>query len=148
MSRVTLSVLAAAAVSLSAGTAYAGCGCSADVGYVSSYTVVQPAPRLVTVQPAPVVVAVPQPPVVVRTVTPVVQQYVVNQGPVYSGPMLTDYNPAIYYPPKVVPTYPYVGGHRWAGYGRAYAPRPYHARPAYHRHHHHRHGHPPISRYN
>jgi len=74
---------------------------------------------------------------------PVVQQYVVNQGPVYSGPALTDYRYGTYYAPRAVGAYPYVARARW-GYGprRYYAPR-----RAYHRPYHHRH-HGPISVYN
>jgi hypothetical protein len=63
---------------------------------------VQAAP--VVVQAAPIVV---QQPVVVRQPVivqqqPVVQQYVVNQGPVYSGPALTDYRYGTYYAPRAV----------------------------------------------
>ena len=120
MSRVTL-VLFAAAVSLTAaGSATAGgCGCS---GGSYGYAVAQP--QLVYVQPAPVLVQVQQPPVLV-------QQYVVNQGPVYSGPNLTDYQPAAYYEPRAVRAYPHMGGgYRWAGYRE----------PGY-RHHGRHHGH-------
>jgi hypothetical protein len=72
-----------------------------------------------------------------------VQQYVVNQGPVYSGPALSDPRYGTYYAPRAVGAYPYVSG-RW-GYGhrRAY----YAPRRAYHRHHYHRH-HGPISVHN
>ena len=132
MSRVAFSILAAAAVSIMVvGSAQAGCGCNAD--YAPATVVVQPAPRFVTIQPPPVVVAIQQPRIVVQTV-PVVQQYVVNQGPVYAGPMLTDYNPQIYYAPRAVGAYPYVSG----GYRSAYAPRPRYHQPYR--------GYPPISR--
>ncbi len=134
MSRVTFSLFAAAAVTLTAvGAAQAGCGCGSDFGFAAPAYVVQPAPQLVTVQPPPVTVAVQPPPYIVQA-APIVQQYIVNQGPVYSGPMLTDYNPSIYYAPRAVGAYPYVSG----GYGPGYAPRP---RPYPYR------GYPPISRY-
>ena len=133
MSRVAFSILAAAAVSIMVvGSAQAGCGCNAD--YAPATVVVQPAPRFVTIQPPPVVVAIQQPRIVVQTV-PVVQQYVVNQGPVYAGPMLTDYNPQIYYAPRAVGAYPYVSG----GYRSAYAPRARYRQPYR--------GYPPVSRY-
>lgn len=154
MSRVTFSLLAAAAVTVAAaGTANAQCcssgfAFSAPVAYSggccnSGYAyAVQAAP--VVVQAAPIVV---QQPVVVRQPVivqqqPVVQQYVVNQGPVYAGPGLTDYRIGTYYGPRSVGAYPYAG-HRWGhGYRRAYyGPRPYH-----HRHYHRHHG--PISVYN
>lgn len=136
MSRVAFSILAAAAVSITVvGSAQAGCGCNAD--YAPATVVVQPAPRYVTVQPPPVVIAIQQPPMVVQT-APIVQQYVVNQGPLYAGPMLTDYNPAIYYAPRAVGGFPYVsGGYRSYRSRAAYAPRPY--RPYR--------GYPPIRRY-
>ncbi|ARQ01293.1 hypothetical protein [Pseudorhodoplanes sinuspersici] len=128
MSRVAFSILAAAAISVSAvGSAQAGCGCNTD--YAVASVVVQPAPVLV--QPAPVMVAVQPPPVLVQP-APIVQQYVVNQGPLYAGPMLTDYNPAIYYAPRAVGGFPYVSGYR-----AAYGPRPY--RPYR--------GYPPLRRY-
>lgn len=180
MSRVTLSFLAAAAMTIAAaGTANAQC---CGTGYVAAAPVVsysypsaccnsgfaftgtfagiggccgagvavQAAP--VVVQAAPVVVQQPvivRQPVVVQPV-PVVQQYVVNQGPVYSGPGLSDPRYGTYYAPRAVGAYPYVaGGARWGyGYRRAYyGPRPYyHARRAYHRHYHRHHG--PISVHN
>ena len=141
MSRVAFSILAAAAVSATVvGSAQAGCGCNTDYAPASvvvqqppRYVTVQPAPQLVMVQPPPVVVAIQQPRIVVQT-APVVQQYVVNQGPVYAGPMLTDYNPQIYYAPRAVGAYPYVSG----GYRSAYAPRPRYHQPYR--------GYPPISR--
>lgn len=170
MSRVTLSLLAAAAMTVAAaGTANAQC-CGSSFGYNVGYGAgfgysgggccntapvvsfgtgccntgyaVQAAP--VVVQAAPVVV---QQPVVVRQPVivqqqPVVQQYVVNQGPVYSGPALSDYRYGTYYAPRAVGAYPYVARARW-GYGHRrayYGPRPYHRH--YHRHH------GPISVYN
>lgn len=133
MSRVAFSILAAAAVSISAvGAAQAGCGCNAD--YAPAAVVMQPAPQFVTLQPPPVVIAVQPQPVIVQA-APIVQQYVVNQGPLYAGPMLTDYNPAIYYAPRAVGGYPYVSG----GYRAAYAPRPRYHQPYR--------GYPPIRRY-
>jgi hypothetical protein len=136
MSRVAFSFLAAAAVSLTAvGSAQAGCGCNTD--YAPAAFVVQPAPQFVTIQPAPVVVAIQPPPVLVQP-APIVQQYVVDQGPRYSGPMLTDYYPQTYYAPRAVGGFPYVGGgYRSYGHRAAYAPRPYH---------HHYRGYPPIRR--
>jgi hypothetical protein len=162
MSRVTLSFLAAAAMTVAAaGTAnaqccgsgfgynaaayygYSGGGCcntapvvSFGSGCCNTGYAVQAAP--VVVQAAPVVV---QQPVVVRQPVivqqqPIVQQYVVNQGPVYSGPALTDYRYGTYYAPRAVGAYPYVARARW-GYGprRAYwGPRRAYHRP-YHRHH-------------
>lgn len=133
MSRVAFSILAAAAVSVAAvGSAQAGCGCSAD--YAPASVIVQPAPRFVIMQPPPVVVAVQPQPVIVQA-APIVQQYVVNQGPLYAGPMLTDYNPAIYYAPRAVGGFPYVAG----GYRAAYAPRQRYHQPYR--------GYPPIRRY-
>jgi hypothetical protein len=170
MSRVTLSLLAAAAATIAAaGTAHAQCCntgfafsapvvsyqsgcCNSGFGFAAQAApvVVQAAP--VVVQAAPVVVQQPvivQQPVVVQQ-QPVVQQYVVNQGPVYSGPGLSDPRFGTYYAPRAIGAYPYVAGvgGRW-GYRRAhYGPRPYwHARRAYHRHYHHRH-HGPISVHN
>lgn len=166
MSRVTLSLLAAAAISVAAaGTADAQCcgsgfafpapiasGCCGG-GYAvqAAPVVVQAAP--VVVQAAPIVVQQPvivKQPVIVQQ-QPVVQQYVVNQGPVYSGPALSDPRYGVYYAPRPVGASPYVAGlgGRW-GYRRAYyGPRPYwHARRAYHRHHYHHphpHHHAPIS---
>lgn len=164
MSRVTLSLLAAAAVTFgAAGTAnaqccnsgfafgssfaYSGGGCcGASFGVQAAPVVVQAAP--VVMQAAPIVVQQPvivRQPVVVQP-QPVVQQYVVNQGPVYAGPGLTDYRYGTYYAPRAVGAYPYVGGHRWGyGYRRAHwAPRPHYHRP-HHPHHPH---HGPISVYN
>ena len=154
MSRVTLSLLAAAAITFAAaGTASAQC-CNSGFAFGASpfaYSgggccgtgyVVQAAP--VVVQAAPVVVQQPvivQQPVVIQQ-QPIVQQYVVNQGPVYSGPALTDYRAPTYYAPRAVGAYPYVaGGARW-GYRRGY----YAPRRAYHGHYRRHHG--PISVYN
>ncbi len=164
MSRVTFSLLAAAAVTLAAaGTAnaqccnsgfafgapfaYSGGGCC-NAGYAvqAAPVVMQAAP--VVVQAAPIVV---QQPVIVRQPVivqqqPVVQQYVVNQGPVYSGPALTDYRDPTWYAPRAVGAYPYVAGlgGRY-GYRRAYYDAP---RRHYHRNYHHRRHHGPISVYN
>jgi hypothetical protein len=164
MSRVTLSLFAAAAAIFAAsGTANAQCcgtgyvaaapvvsysypsaccnsgfaftGTFAGIGGCCGTGVVQAAP--VVVQAAPVVVQQPvivKQPVVVQPV-PVVQQYVVNQGPVYSGPGLSDPRYGTWYAPRAVGAYPYVSGH---GYRRAYYG---------HRYHHHRY-HRPISVYN
>lgn len=146
MSRVTLVLFAAAVVSLTAaGSATAGgCGCSGNsYGYAVAQPVyMQPAPQVVAVQPPPVLVQVQQPPVLV-------QQYVVNQGPVYSGPNLTDYQPAAYYEPRAVRTYPYMGGgYRWAGYREpAYRHHGHHRRHHWHGHGHHRHHGAPLRRY-
>ena len=148
MSRVTFSLLAAAAVTLAAaGTANAQCcnsgfGFSAPVysggGCCGTSFAVQAAP--IVVQAAPIVV---QQPVIVQQ-QPVVQQYVVNQGPVYSGPALTDYRDPTWYAPRAVGAYPYVAGlgGRY-GYRRAY----YNA-PRRHYHHNHPRYHRPISVYN
>ena len=161
MSRVTFSLLAAAAVTFAAaGTAnaqccnsgfafsapvYSGGGCC-NTGYAvqAAPVVMQAAP--VVVQAAPVVV---QQPVIVRQPVivqqqPIVQQYVVNQGPVYSGPALTDYRDPLWYAPRAVGAYPYVAGlgGRY-GYRRAY----YNA-PRRHYHHNHPRYHRPISVYN
>jgi hypothetical protein len=178
MSRVTLSLFAAAAMTLAAaGTAnaqccssgfgsyaYAGYGsygyggggcCNSGFAFAGSGCcnsgfgyAVQAAP--VVVQAAPVVV---QQPVVVRQPVivqpqPVVQQYVVNQGPLYAGPALSDYRYGTYYGPRAVGAYPYVG-HRWGhGYRRAY----YGPRPYWHArrsyHRHHYRHHGPVSVYN
>jgi hypothetical protein len=169
MSRVTLSLLAAAVMSFaaagtanaqccnsgfgfSAPVAYSGGGCCnsgfafAGAGCCNTGYAVQAAP--IVVQAAPVVVQQPvivRQPVIVQQQA-VVQQYVVNQGPVYSGPGLSDPRYGTYYAPRAVGAYPYVAGlgGRW-GYRRAhYGPRPYH-RP-YHHHHPRHHG--PISVYN
>jgi hypothetical protein len=165
MSRVTLSLVAAAAVTLAAvGTASAQCCgagyvaaapvvsysypsacCNSGFGFTGTFggvssgccgtgVVVQAAP--VVVQAAPVVV---QQPVIVRQPVivqqqPVVQQYVVNQGPVYSGPALSNPRYGTYYAPRAVGAYPYVSGPRRAYYGARY-------------HHHHRYQRP-ISVYN
>lgn len=161
MFRVTLSVLAVAAATLaSAGSANAQCCasgglftsgwagtsgwvgtsgwgggcCNSGYSYSVAPVVVQAQP--VVVQAPPVVV---QQPVVVMQAQPVVQQYVVNQGPVYSGPG-TIGRGAYYYPPRAVGAYPYVGRYRWGGYYRRAAwggPRYGH----YHRYH------GPIRRY-
>ncbi len=145
MSRVTLELFVAAAASLAASSASAGCcGSCCSSGYATTYALVQPAPQIVAVQPAPVLVQVQQPPILVQQVAPV-PQYVVNQGPVYAGPGLTDYGPAIYRAPRGIAPYPYVG-HRWHGYRRA----AWHHRPHGYmrRHHHHYHGHhAPLRRY-
>ncbi|HWV52808.1 hypothetical protein [Pseudorhodoplanes sp.] len=174
MSRVTLSLLAAAAMTfVAAGSANAQCCnsgfampvvsypsacCNSGFAFGGGYAVqaapvvVQAAPVVVQAQPVvvqqPVIVKQPvlvQQPVVVQQ-QPVVQQYVVNQGPVYSGPGLSDPRYGTYYAPRAVGAYPYAAGlgGRW-GYRRAYyGPRPHwHARRAYHRHYHHNHG--PIS---
>jgi hypothetical protein len=96
----------------------------------------------IVVQAAPVVVQQPvlvQQPVVVQQV-PVVQQYLVNQGPVYSGPG-TVIRPAYYNPPRAIGAYPYAGYRR-----AAWGPRPYWRGHRYHPHHPHHGG--PISRYN
>ena len=163
MSRVTLSLFAAAAAMFAAaGTANAQC---CGTGYVAAAPVVsypsaccnsgfafaeifggigccgaavavQAAP--VVVQAAPVVVQQPvivRQPVVVQQV-PVVQQYVVNQGPVYSGPGLSDPRYGTWYAPRAVGAYPYVSG-RGYGYRGAHYGHRYHHR--YHR---------PISVYN
>lgn len=165
MSRVTLSLLAAAAALFAAaGSANAQC---CGTGYVAAAPVVsypsaccnsgfafaetfggiagccgsavavQAAP--VVVQAAPVVVQQPvivRQPVVVQQV-PVVQQYVVNQGPVYSGPGLSDPRYGTWYAPRAVGAYPYVSG-RPGYYGH---------RRAYYGHRYHR-NHRPISVYN
>lgn len=163
MSRVTISLFAAAAAMFAAaGTANAQC---CGTGYVAAAPVVsypsaccnsgfafaetfggigccgaavavQAAP--VVVQAAPVVVQQPvivRQPVVVQQV-PVVQQYVVNQGPVYSGPGLSDPRYGTWYAPRAVGAYPYVSG-RGYGYRGAHYGHRYHHR--YHR---------PISVYN
>jgi hypothetical protein len=173
MSRVTLSLLAAAAATFAAaGTANAQCCntgffaaapvvsysypsacCNSGFAFAGTFagtsgccgsSVVQAAP--VVVQAAPVVVQQPviiKQPVVVQQ-QPVVQQYVVNQGPVYSGPALSDPRYGTYYAPRAVGAYPYVSGRSgYYGYRRAY----YGPRRAYHRHHYHRH-HGPISVHN
>lgn len=116
MSRLALTVLASAVAVTAATSAQAGCGCD----YGPSSVVVQPAPMTVTIQQPPVLVQ--SPPVIVSA--PIVQQYIVEQGPVYAGPMLTDYNPAIYYAPAAVGRYPYVQGYR-ASYAPRRAHRPY-----------------------
>ena len=73
-------------------------------------------------------------PVVVQPV-PV---YVVNQGPVYSGPGLSDPRYGTWYAPRAVGAYPYVSGRPgYYGHRRAYYGHRYHHR--YHR---------PISVYN
>ena len=171
MSRVTLALFAAAAVTLTAaGSANAGGCCRSGGGFGFGYgyavaqpsvVFVQPAPQVVTVQAPPVVVQVQQPPIVVQAVQPQVQQYVVNQGPYYSGPNLTDYRPAAYYEPFPARAYPYVGGyagygygrpaHRWGNYGRpAYRPYGHHHRynRGYHGSNHHYHRGAPLRRYN
>ncbi|MFN3347560.1 hypothetical protein [Pseudorhodoplanes sp.] len=164
MSRVTLSLLAAAAVTIAAaGPASAQC-CNSGFGFAVPFGFsstccntgfnVQAAPVVVhaapvVVQGAPVVVQQPvivkqpvivQHPVVVQP-QPVVQQYVVNQGPVYSGPGLSDARYGTYYAPRAHRPYPYVEG-RW-GYG----PRRASYGPRHHHRHHHRYGRP-ISVYN
>jgi hypothetical protein len=156
MSRVTFSLLTAAAVTIAAaGTANAQCcnsgfAFNAPVAYsgggcCGTGFAVQAAP--IVVQAAPVVV---QQPVIVRQPVivqqqPIVQQYVVNQGPVYSGPALTDYRDPIWYAPRAVGAYPYVAGlgGRYGYRGAYHAPRRH-----YHRSYHHRRHHGPISVYN
>jgi hypothetical protein len=153
MFRVTLPVLAAFATLATAGTANAQC-CGASGGlFTSGYgyssgwgnsgwgtgcggcgTSYVAAPIVVQAQPIvvqqPVVV---QQPIVVQQQQPVVQQYVVNQGPVYSGPGITRLS-ANYYPPRAVGAYPYVGnGYRWGGYRRAAWAGPRYGH--YHRYH-------------
>src|SRR5690349_17283177 len=160
MSRVTLSLIAAAAVTFAAaGSANAQCCnsgfalpvvsypsacCNSGFAFGGGYAV-QAAPIVVEAQP----IVVQQPVIVRQPVVvqqqPVVQQYVVNQGPVYSGPGLSDPRYGTYYAPRAVGAYPYAAGlgGRW-GYRRAYyGPRPHwQARRAYHRHYH---NHGPIS---
>jgi hypothetical protein len=172
MSRVTLSLLAAAAATFAAaGSANAQCCntgffaaapvvsysypsacCNSGFAFAGTYAgsgccgvgvAVQAAP--VVVQAAPVVVQQPviiRQPVVVQP-QPIVQQYVVNQGPVYSGPGLSDPRYGTRYAPRAVGAYPYAAGlgGRW-GYRRAYyGPRP-------HYRHYRRHHHGPISVHN
>jgi hypothetical protein len=156
MSRVTFSLLAAAAMTIAAvGTANAQC-CNSGFafgaplaysggGCCGTSFAVQAAP--IVVQAAPIVV---QQPVIVRQPVivqqqPVVQQYVVNQGPVYSGPALTDYRDPTWYAPRAVGAYPYAAGlgGRY-GYRRAY----YAAPRRHYRHYHHPRHHGPISVHN
>ena len=51
--------------------------------------------------------------------------YVVNQGPHYAGPNLTDYSQSLYYPSRPARAYPYVngynGGYNGAGYNGGYS---------------------------
>ena len=149
MSRVTFSLLTAAAVTIAAaGTATAQC-CNSGFAFSAplAYSGSGCCGTSFAVQAAPIVV---QQPVIVRQPVivqqqPVVQQYVVNQGPVYSGPALTDYRDPTWYAPRAVGAYPYVAGlgGRY-GYRRAYYNAP---RRHYHQHHHPRH-HGPISVHN
>ncbi len=142
MFRVTLPVLAAVATLASVGTASAQCcgggglltpapvyeygyGAGWGGGCCNTGYAVVAAP--VVVQAQPIVVQQPvvvQQPIVVQP-QPVVQQYLVNQGPVYSGPAISRVS-SWYYPPRAVGAYPYVGA-RWGGYYRraAWGPRPY-----------------------
>lgn len=167
MSRVSLGLITATFASLMAIDSAAAGGCSfrpfgscgsgyyyAQPQYVAAPVYVQPAPQVVQVTPPPIVVQVAQPQVIVQQVAveQPVQMYVVNQGPVYSGPNLTDYADQPYYEPRRARSYPYIsGGYRWNGYRRPYvSARPYvqHHRPywkarkAYHSRYHH-----PIRRY-
>jgi hypothetical protein len=90
------------------------------------------------VAPAPVVVA-PAPVVVVQPVAvPVTPVYVVNQGPIYSGPGIMTY-PGYFDEWQWPRFYPYVGVDVYAPLYRPYEPRryyrhvSYHAKPAHHR---------------
>lgn len=106
-----------AGVGVGFGAGWGGGCCVAPPTFVASPVFVQAAP--VVVQGPPVVVQQPvvvrqpvmvQHPVVVQP-RPVVQQYVVNQGPVLSGPGIaraTNW----YHPPRAIGRYPYVGT-RW-----------------------------------
>lgn len=65
------------------------------------------------------------------------RRYFVDQGPDYTGPMVTDFFPRSYNPGYVDTfAYPYVGRYAGRHYRTAYAPRVTHVRAA--RQHHHR----------
>jgi hypothetical protein len=111
--------------------ANAGCGCGGATAVYAEPQVsyVQPAPTVVQVQPAPIVVQVGQPQVIVQQAPAyetTVPTYVVNQGPVYSGPG-TDYSVPYYRPAAPISAYPYIGGYRWRSnfYRSGYRPRVY-----------------------
>lgn len=148
MSRVYLSVIAAGIVSLlGMQPAAAGCcnswggwntswgwgnGCCASSVIAVQPVVVQP----IIVQPAPVVLQ----PVIVQ---PVVPLYVVNQGPVYSGPG-TDYAPSVYKPYRPLRAYPHVNGYRKS----AYRQRHYGHAPRHPHYYHYKHKRGPVRVYN
>ncbi len=147
MSRVSYGLIAAAlgsAFTLAPGAANAGCcgwpgNCcnTAPVVYQQPQVYyVQPAPTVVQVQPAPIVVQVAPPQVIVQqqaAYEAVVPTYLVNQGPVYSGPG-ADYAPAVYEPAQPVPAYPYVRSYRWRTqyYGPRRHPAAYRSAWRYH----------------
>lgn len=116
MSRAYLNLAAAAlgsAFAFAPMSANAGCGCRASESVVYAQPQVyyaQPAPTVVQVQPAPVIVKVAPAPVIVEQAS--VPTYVVNQGPVYSGPG-ADYTLPVYREAAPLPPYPYIGGWRW-----------------------------------
>jgi hypothetical protein len=89
------------------------------------------------VAPAPVVVA-PTPVVVQPVVVPVTPVYVVNQGPIYSGPGIMTY-PGYFDEWQWPRFYPYVGVDVYAPLYRPYEPRRYYrhvsyrAKPVHHR---------------
>lgn len=151
MSGARIGLIAATAIgsalTYTVNTAEAGCcgwggwggGCCNAQTYVQPAPVtyyVQPQPTVVQVQPAPIVVQVAQPQVIVQQASSYasVPSYVVNQGPVYSGPG-ADYGPAVYQPARPIGAYPYVPGwsrpaYRPWRYGYSYH-RPYQPRQRY-----------------
>ena len=130
MTRLSLGLVTATFASLLAIEHAAAGGCSFSwrpfgscgnaYSYAQPYYAAQP--QVVQVTPAPIIVQVAQPQVIVQQVAAPepVRMYVVNQGPHYSGPNLTDYSNPLYYAPKPIRPYPYVSGgyHRWHGYHR------------------------------
>jgi hypothetical protein len=149
MSRVALGILTASVAGLlSIGPAAAGCcgwgggwgagwgwggGCCASFAAQPAVPLYwQPTPQVVTVAPvaiAPVAVVPVAGPVVVAPVPARVDvvygqpltysSYMVNQGPVFSGPG-ADFSPAFYYPPQPAGLYPYAPGFYEGYYQRGY----------------------------
>jgi hypothetical protein len=117
---------------LASGGAQAGCCNTAPFFFQPFGCCAAAQPQVIWGQPQTVVV---QPQVIVQQV-PVVQSYMVNQGPVYSGPG-ADYSPAVYEAPLPVPAYPYLSNYHWRShyYYRAHRPRPYVSAYRYPPHH-------------
>jgi hypothetical protein len=84
-----------------------GTGCGATVVVPARPVFVQPAPILI--QPAPVLV---QPAPILVQPAPI-PAYLVNQGPVFSGPG-SDFSPSFFQPAQPLRAYPYVSGARFA----------------------------------
>lgn len=133
MSRAALCLITGAVGLAGIGSAGAGECCDWGGGPGVVYTqpqvyYAQPAPTIVQVTPPPIVVQVGRPQIIVQQTDfyqAPVPIYLVDQGPVYSGPG-ADYSWPVYQPPQPIRPYPYVS----SDYGWGY---PYDASPDYRR---------------